>query len=1147
MGLRIVGRWLYHAITSSEKRPYIQLDLSELEALVAKATEDRDILKLFAILDELKYRISSPGKRHQLAKQVVAVLGEYEGILVSPSANHVAIAAARKKYEVDREFRYQEQQRLNREEKERQRKELAAEQLRRDQEKKEAERKAREAAAEQERQEAQRKAREAAAEQERQEAEAKAQREEAERKAKEAAAEQERQEAEAKAQREEAERKDREAAAEKERLEAEAEPNPDQDLATDVELEERAAADASRDAALETRYLTRPTNFISREISHEELREERRELARLRRLEREGRSEDRPIGEASIAVDEYKFEQAEQFAPSLRSIPANWSEWSEQHWNIKLLQYCFVEKAAESANQGIPSTEEDLVFVTGDREASPSELAQTLVDRVREFSYNLGLSPARLLIKRLENWDYKSASPPEFFAFLWTTCLIAQGFPSPFQKGEFHKRYERDDVFGANESQYLSKNLPAAWTQLSSWLERCDIFDGIGHRRLVLPRTDPSRCIISHSWKLSFPCRADRKKLHDILGKSQDDWGSDEGVDIQLISRIYHQGEFTPEFSSALKQQIDLVQTGSQSEEWLSAIIQREIEALGTSRAQAGRECVPRVLIRSIPKIMLHLDDEDCYLELVLPSQSVQVEKKRRTSPKTYCAISLESSEKQARVIGELDIDPRQDEIVIPELRSKISEEREEYLLRLRHQGLDNAVLAEWNCAGIPEGKPYFLIDAESNEVIDEIKESSHELSLAYEYDWGVVTSDGIEAEEPIRVSKLGKWRILLLTRVHILESPEIISLINEAGERIDINWGGIGAARLSDKPLLQGLPLLGQANAFTSLPTNPEVWLPPLITEAMVEVFKIEKGEFYVPLKTMQISASRNWQPSGARSLMTCPGRYSIKILYTDMVSSKSRRWLKNIQIFEEPEVKALQPDLLHAEYRLGERLKVLELEKGVEPLGFRESHDFWNSIWQVIGLWPYERIKVELTGNAEEYSLLLSADGTGMCEFHTASFEPFLLSHQAARLSIHRQGFSFRYELAALDGSPSRIERQITQSIVPPNAEPDKRPVKRRKSVDLLEIVVYGMRSEAVQDMLIDEIEDLIDDSFGYLDRQTENYPHTRRAPGRRFVFHRISFDTLDKEEMSNLRVGIGSLVASAMRTSGLDFRDEWSRRRQ
>ena len=200
-------------------------------------------------------------------------------------------------------------------------------------------------------------------------------------------------------------------------------------------------------------------------------------------------------------------------------MPEHWSHWSEHHWNIKLLKYCFVEKANERSGNGIPSTEEDLAFVTGDKETTPEQQAQALVNCVRDYSFNQGSSPARLLVKRLESWDHTSSIPPRFFAFLWTTCLIAQGFPSPFEKGEFHKRYEREDIYGANETQYLRENLPAAWRRLARWLERNDIFDGEKHRRLVLPAIDSRRSIISHSWKLSFPCRSDRKRLYEVLGR----------------------------------------------------------------------------------------------------------------------------------------------------------------------------------------------------------------------------------------------------------------------------------------------------------------------------------------------------------------------------------------------------------------------------------------------------------------------------------------------------------------------------------------------------------------------------------------------------------------------------------------------------
>jgi chemotaxis protein histidine kinase CheA len=415
MGLRTIGRWLYHTITSAEKRPYIKSSLESLELLTAEAADNRDVLLLFDVLDELKYRKTIPSKRDALTRKIISLIKEFEGISISTDAGRELIAKARKIYLGEVFQRAAEEKRrkaseamahleaeakahrdeAERREAERKAKEAAAEQARLEAEAKaqrekaerqEAERKAKEAAAEQarleaeakaqreeaERKEAERKAKEAAAEQARLEAEAKAQREEAERKeaerkAKEAAAEQARLEAEAKAQREEAERKEaernaKEAATEKARLEAEVRPMPNQDLNTSRQLEELAEADARFDAASESFSQTPLAKGITRRMSREEQKEERRELARLRRLERQGKTTDQSEDEPLKGGLDVEFEEAEQFAPYLRAIPAHWPDWSEQHWNIKLLNYCFVQKANENSNQGISSTEEDLAL-----------------------------------------------------------------------------------------------------------------------------------------------------------------------------------------------------------------------------------------------------------------------------------------------------------------------------------------------------------------------------------------------------------------------------------------------------------------------------------------------------------------------------------------------------------------------------------------------------------------------------------------------------------------------------------------------------------------------------------------------------------------------------------------------------------------
>ncbi|SBO42670.1 hypothetical protein [Cyanobium sp. NIES-981] len=1096
-------------------------------------------------------------------------------------AERKAREAAAEKARLEAEAKAQREE-AERKEAERKAREAAAEKARleaeakaqrEEAERKEAERKAREAAAEKarleaeakaqreeaERKEAERKAREAAAEKARLEAEAKAQREEAERKeaerkAREAAAEKARLEAEAKAQREEAERKEaerkaREAAAEKARLEAEVWVMPDLDLTASRQLEERAEADARPDAASGSFSQTPPSKGITRRMSREEEKEERRELARLRRLEREGEAVEQSEDELTEADLDGEFEPAEPFAPYLRGIPEHWSDWSEQHWNIKLLDYCFVQKANENSSQGIPSTEEDLAFVTGDREADPAAIAQALVDRVREFSFNRGLSPARLLIKRLETWDYKQPGPPRYFAFLWTTCLIAQGFPSPFEKGEFHRRYERDDVYGANETQFLSRNLPAAWVRLSKWLDRDDIFDAHAHRRLVLPRTDPRRSIISHSWKLSFPCRSDRKRLHDILGRVDKAQTSQKSVDLQLISSINYQGGFTPEFTAALKQQIDLLQKGSQPEEWLSAIIRREIEAGGSSQVQSEQKRQTKGLRDIPPRVVLHLDDEDCYLEMVVPSQSVAIEKARRLSHKTYCAITLETKEKTPRVIGELDIDGKQEDLIIPELRVKIAEEGEEYVLTLRHEGLDNAVLAEWRCEGLINSKPYILFDSETNEIIKDGALIGCSLSLLVRRSWDVDLSDGIveETEEPIRVSKLGEWRLFLLAKTGPPEKPGTISLANAQGEKCDICWVNTGAGKPNSKPVLKGLSLPGQANRFVMLAENPELWLPPAVTDAQIEIVKIEDDEFYMPIGFIQVPSTEGWQQAGARKLIASPGLYSVRVSYLENTSTKTRKWSRNIMIAEQPDIRILKPASLQAKYRFKDILKVLDIERDVSPLVFQESHDFWNADWLIIGLWPHEKIRVRLAGDEENYSRVLSANSSGSCEIPISAFEPYLLSRESVIFSIQRQGFICQYQLGVLNGPTIRVDQQLTQATAPSTATSTKAPAKKRRSVDMLEIVVYGMRSEKVQDMLAVEIEALMEDSFGHLERRTVEYPDTKRAPGRRFVFHRISLPSLDNEDKDKLRAGMDSLVGSTAKKSGLDFRAEWKRGRE
>ncbi|MEB3354195.1 MAG: hypothetical protein VKM34_08170, partial [Cyanobacteriota bacterium] len=189
MGLRALGRWLYHAVTSAHKRPHIEATLGQIETLAGRAAAKRDSIALLELLEELSYRVTSAKRRDGIKARILALLLEFEGIELRQASKASEIAEARSSLETAQrqtESYVKRDARANQE--------AAAKAQREEGERKEAERKAAEAKA---KREAEKKAKEeAAAEKARLEAAAKAQREEAERK------EAERKAAEARAKRE---------------------------------------------------------------------------------------------------------------------------------------------------------------------------------------------------------------------------------------------------------------------------------------------------------------------------------------------------------------------------------------------------------------------------------------------------------------------------------------------------------------------------------------------------------------------------------------------------------------------------------------------------------------------------------------------------------------------------------------------------------------------------------------------------------------------------------------------------------------------------------------------------------------------------------------------------------------------------------
>jgi hypothetical protein len=547
---------------------------------------------------------------------------------------------------------------------------------------------------------------------------------------------------------------------------------------------------------------------------------------------------------------------------------------------------------------------------------------------------------------------------------------------------------------------------------------------------------------------------------------------------------------------------------------------------------------------------MLHLDDEDCYLELVLPGQSVVVEKSRRLSHKRYCAISLEAKERLPQLVGELDIDKENENLIIPELRVKIESEDEEYALRLRHQGLDDAVLAEWSCEGLPSSKPYILFNSETNQIINDAALSGNTLFFLFRRHWDVVLSDGIEAEseEPIGVSRPRGWLLLELAKTSPPQESETISLTNDTGERFEICWVDPDVEKSNSGPLLQGLSTPGQTNRFVMLPESPELWLPPAVTDAEIEMYKIEDDEFFMPIGSIQVPSTESWQQAGVRSHIAGPGHYSIRLSYFDNLSERNRRWSKQVLIAEEPDVKSIYPTPLQAKYSYKDRLKVLDLERDVSPLVFQETQEFWNAEWLIHGLWAHEKIRVRLDGDGESHSPILSADNSGSCKFPISAFEPYLISKESARLSIQRQGFISQYDLAVITGIPSHSDQASKQEQYTPAIETNKRPAQRRRLVDRVELVVYGDRgSFDIQKMIAEELKDLLEERFGHLYARAIEYPEGKFARGTRFVFHRMSFPDIENECKEKLRTELDSLFKSIGGKSGLAFSAEWSRGRE
>ncbi|WP_161882812.1 hypothetical protein [Deinococcus alpinitundrae] len=201
----------------------------------------------------------------------------------------------------------------------------------------------------------------------------------------------------------------------------------------------------------------------------------------------------------------------------------DWRAWSYNDWNSNLVEHCFGsdEAGAVEPVERIVATPQELAAVTGDPEAAPDEVAARFVTAMKRELPLHGISfYAFCSDTAARGWTLQSARVPHFFAMLWLTCLVANGYPDG-GADEYHRRIA--GLFGRNMNLDC---LPDLWSQLQEWTSiRASTSAGPRFRRLVLPPPDRYRTVIGSSWFLAFPHAQDRAKLcqlleeHDLVGE----------------------------------------------------------------------------------------------------------------------------------------------------------------------------------------------------------------------------------------------------------------------------------------------------------------------------------------------------------------------------------------------------------------------------------------------------------------------------------------------------------------------------------------------------------------------------------------------------------------------------------------------------
>lgn len=288
-------------------------------------------------------------------------------------------------------------------------------------------------------------------------------------------------------------------------------------------------------------------------------------------------------------LDAFAYEQGE------------WMDWEAGEWNQQLLLYCFVRDAHRHPRDPIRASPDDLPLLVRDPRADPEAMAQTLLGRLRWQARQQDQDVLSQLASSCRSWRLRRRSTPGFFAFLWFTCLIAQGYPDASGDGLFHQRFAR--LFPRADLHHLA-SLHEAWELLSEWLDEGQSFEGHAYTGLELPPHDPWRRHISHSWHLAFPSLMDRRQLAASLASLNERGLALEPTNPELVRALLLRGRFSPAFEAQLQTLEQGLSQGSLRSAWFLELLNREIDRFTLLAPGLTTATASGIRIASLPALV---------------------------------------------------------------------------------------------------------------------------------------------------------------------------------------------------------------------------------------------------------------------------------------------------------------------------------------------------------------------------------------------------------------------------------------------------------------------------------------------------------------------------------------------------------------